>query len=316
MWLKSGDATIYTSQAAADGFATIRYHRDDGDLRRLGPAPVGRRHRPGRGTEWTSPRPFDGIDEFGAFWRVPLVERGRAAQLHHPPTATRRTPARTSRSSRRSSRRRGSCPATRRSTAAAARRTTWRRSTTTVRPATTATTRRRTSCDFWGLHVWAGAAAPNPSWQEPVKPARHGSVRRRVRRPARRRRARARPHHPPGRREGPRPGHVPRTSGSTATRCGNCRVPTRRGRTCCRSAGRRAGSGNLAEQRAYWVAEDTILWAAADDGIGDVPPAPRARPAGWSSPTRASAATRSRCTRGPPTRRCWRSSPTWRRCRR
>ena len=30
VWLKSGDLTIYTSQAAADGFATIRYHRPDG----------------------------------------------------------------------------------------------------------------------------------------------------------------------------------------------------------------------------------------------------------------------------------------------
>jgi pullulanase-type alpha-1,6-glucosidase len=24
--------------------------------------------------------------------------------------------------------------------------------------------------DFWGMHVWTGAAAPNPSWQEPLKP--------------------------------------------------------------------------------------------------------------------------------------------------
>jgi hypothetical protein len=24
--------------------------------------------------------------------------------------------------------------------------------------------------DFWGLHVWAGAASPNPGWTEPLKP--------------------------------------------------------------------------------------------------------------------------------------------------
>ena len=162
VWLKSGDATIYTSQAAADGFATIRYHRDDGDLRRLGPAPVGRRHRPGRRHR------VDGTAPVRRHRRVRRVLAGAARRTwtcrstSSSTTATRRTPARTSRSSRRSSRRRGSCPATRRSTAAAARRRTWRRSTTTARPATTATRRHRTSADFWGLHVWAGAAPQDP----------------------------------------------------------------------------------------------------------------------------------------------------------
>ncbi len=31
IWLKGGDANTYTSQASAQGFATIHYHRDDGD---------------------------------------------------------------------------------------------------------------------------------------------------------------------------------------------------------------------------------------------------------------------------------------------
>ena len=31
IWLKQDDATIYTSQADAQGYVTIRYHRDDGD---------------------------------------------------------------------------------------------------------------------------------------------------------------------------------------------------------------------------------------------------------------------------------------------
>ena len=31
IWLKQGDVDIYTSQAEAQGFVTIRYHRPDGD---------------------------------------------------------------------------------------------------------------------------------------------------------------------------------------------------------------------------------------------------------------------------------------------
>ncbi len=31
IWLRQDDATTYTSQAEAQGFVTIHYHRDDGD---------------------------------------------------------------------------------------------------------------------------------------------------------------------------------------------------------------------------------------------------------------------------------------------
>ena len=49
IWLKQGDLAVYTSRADAQGYAEIHYHRPDGVLHRLGPAPVGRRHRPERG---------------------------------------------------------------------------------------------------------------------------------------------------------------------------------------------------------------------------------------------------------------------------
>ena len=83
IWLRQDDATNYTSQAAAQGFVTIRYHRDDGDygdptstdyndywgLHLWGDAIA-----PGVGTDWSSPRPFDGIDDFGAYWNVPIQD--------------------------------------------------------------------------------------------------------------------------------------------------------------------------------------------------------------------------------------------------
>ncbi|MEJ2558697.1 MAG: alpha-amylase family glycosyl hydrolase, partial [Anaerolineae bacterium] len=82
IWLKGGDANTYTSQADAQGFVTIHYHRDDGDYGT--PSPDyntfwglhlwGDAIDPSEGTEWTVPKPFDGIDDYGAFWNVKIVD--------------------------------------------------------------------------------------------------------------------------------------------------------------------------------------------------------------------------------------------------
>jgi pullulanase/glycogen debranching enzyme len=81
IWLRQDDATTYTSQAAAQGYVTIRYHRDDGDYGDPTSSDYwdywglhlwGEAIAPGVGTDWTSPRPFDGIDDFGAYWYVPI----------------------------------------------------------------------------------------------------------------------------------------------------------------------------------------------------------------------------------------------------
>jgi pullulanase-type alpha-1,6-glucosidase len=78
IWLRQDDATIYDSQAAAQGFVTIRYHRDDGDYGT--PSPDfntfwglhlwGDAIDPSEGTDWTSPKPPTGIDDYGAYWDV------------------------------------------------------------------------------------------------------------------------------------------------------------------------------------------------------------------------------------------------------
>jgi pullulanase-type alpha-1,6-glucosidase len=83
IWLENDDGITYTSQAEAQGFVTIHYHRPDGDygdptssdyndfwgLHLWGDA-----IDPSEGTEWPSPKPFDGVDEFGAFWNIQIVD--------------------------------------------------------------------------------------------------------------------------------------------------------------------------------------------------------------------------------------------------
>jgi pullulanase-type alpha-1,6-glucosidase len=73
IWLKADDATTYTSQASAQGFVTIHYHRDDGDYTNWGLHLWGDAIDPSEGTTWENPKPQTGIDDFGAFWNVQIV---------------------------------------------------------------------------------------------------------------------------------------------------------------------------------------------------------------------------------------------------
>jgi pullulanase-type alpha-1,6-glucosidase len=81
IWLRQGDETVYTSRAAAQGFAEIRYQRPDGDYGDAGSDDFndfwglhlwGDALAPGVGTDWPAPRKPDEIDDFGAVWRVPI----------------------------------------------------------------------------------------------------------------------------------------------------------------------------------------------------------------------------------------------------
>ena len=82
IWINEGDPTIYFSQAEAQGFATIRYHRDDGDYGTPGPDYNtfwgvhlwGDAIDPAEATDWTAPKAPDGIDDYGAYWRVQLAD--------------------------------------------------------------------------------------------------------------------------------------------------------------------------------------------------------------------------------------------------
>jgi pullulanase-type alpha-1,6-glucosidase len=177
VWINQGDATIYTSQADAQGFATIHYHRDDGDygdptssdyndfwgLHLWGDA-----IDPAEGTEWTAPKPPTGIDAFGAFWEVQIVDSSQPLNfiIHRGDTKDVDPDE---------------------SFVPVATPTAWRQSgDPTIYPSRGAATGVATIHyhrddgdygdptssdfnDFWGAHVWAGAASPNPSWQDPVR---------------------------------------------------------------------------------------------------------------------------------------------------
>ncbi|WP_308170210.1 pullulanase-type alpha-1,6-glucosidase [Acrocarpospora catenulata] len=72
VWLVQGQAEVYGSRAAAQGFATIRYNRPDGNYDGWGLHLWG--DAVAEPTEWTSPRMPDGTDAYGAFWKVPLKD--------------------------------------------------------------------------------------------------------------------------------------------------------------------------------------------------------------------------------------------------
>ncbi len=72
IWLKANDATTYTSQAAAQGYATIHYHNPSGDYTGWGLHLWGDAIDPSEGTGWTTPKPPTGTDDYGLYWNVNL----------------------------------------------------------------------------------------------------------------------------------------------------------------------------------------------------------------------------------------------------
>lgn len=90
IWINGGEAEIYTSQAAAQGFVTIHYQRPDGDygdptsddfndfwgLHLWGDALAD-----GVATDWPAPRKPDGIDDFGAYWEVPIQDASQSVNF-------------------------------------------------------------------------------------------------------------------------------------------------------------------------------------------------------------------------------------------
>jgi pullulanase-type alpha-1,6-glucosidase len=169
VWLKQDDPNVYTSQAAAQGYVTIHYQRPDADYTDWGLHLWGDAIDPAEATEWATPKPPTGIDDYGAYWKVAvqdvtlpvnfIVHRGDEKD-----------------------------PGPDQSMVPADDASIWLQSgDTTLYPTRGAAEGYAeihyhradgdygdpTSddfTDFWGLHVWAGAASPNPAWQQPVKP--------------------------------------------------------------------------------------------------------------------------------------------------
>ncbi|GAA2856463.1 hypothetical protein GCM10010517_14780 [Streptosporangium fragile] len=72
VWLAEGSPVTHSSRAAAQGYATVRYARPDAGYDGWGLHLWGDGLADGVPTEWAEPRPPDGVDSAGAFWRIPL----------------------------------------------------------------------------------------------------------------------------------------------------------------------------------------------------------------------------------------------------
>jgi pullulanase/glycogen debranching enzyme len=178
IWLRQDDATSYSSQAEAQGYVTVRYHRADSDYGNPNSPDYndfwglhlwGDAIADGAGTTWTSPRPFDGVDDYGAFWQVPIkaVDVPVNYIIHRGDVKD---------------------PGPDQSFIPFDNATVWIQSgDETIYPSRGAAENTvilhyhrdagdygdygsADYNDFWGLHVWTGAANPNPAWQQPLKP--------------------------------------------------------------------------------------------------------------------------------------------------
>jgi hypothetical protein len=80
-WFQPGEQAVHRSRSAAEGFATIHYHRPAGDYDGWGLHVWDGAAAP---TVWTSPLPPVGRDVFGLIFEVPLVEGAdRLAYIIH-----------------------------------------------------------------------------------------------------------------------------------------------------------------------------------------------------------------------------------------
>jgi pullulanase-type alpha-1,6-glucosidase len=160
IWLKQGDATIYTSQAAATGSVAVHYGRPDGDYSGWGLHLWGDGLAPGTGTDWANPRPPDGVDGYGAYWHVPVSDPTKPVNfiVHKGDVKD---------------------PGPDQSVLPSTQGEAWIRSTeATVYPNRAAAEHtavlhyRRAAGDYdgWGLHVWTGAAT-GTEWGSPLMPS-------------------------------------------------------------------------------------------------------------------------------------------------
>ncbi|MCG5217423.1 pullulanase-type alpha-1,6-glucosidase [Streptosporangium sp. KLBMP 9127] len=159
IWLVEGHDGVYTSRAAAQGFATVRYHRPDAKYDGWGLHLWGDGLADGVGTDWAAPRMPDGTDAAGAFWEVPLKDASAPLNfiIHQgdtkdPGADQSFVPAVTPEGHVNSGQ------AAVHPTGAAARNV-----------AVVHYHRPRGDYDGWGLHVWSGAAEPT-EWAAPIMP--------------------------------------------------------------------------------------------------------------------------------------------------
>lgn len=176
IWIKGGDPTIYTSQAEAQGYVTIRYHRGGGDY---GTPSADFNtfwglHLWGDGvdsselTGWTTPKAPSGIDAYGAYWQILIGDATQPVNfiIHRGDTKDVAPDEQFVPVDQPTVWRRAGDVTLYRSQGAAQNFATLRYH----RPAGDYGDPTSSNYnDFWGLHVWAGAAAPT-NWTSPLPP--------------------------------------------------------------------------------------------------------------------------------------------------
>lgn len=178
IWLRNNDETTYASQAEAQGFVTIHYRRDDGDygdptsndyndfwgLHLWGDA-----IDPSEETEWAMPKKPTGLDDYGAFWDIPINDATQEVNfiVHRGEEGD---------------------PGVDRGFVPVEDATVWLKSgDEKIYPQRGAAENFAvlhyhrqdgdygdfTSPDFndfWGLHIWTGALNQNTAWEDPLRP--------------------------------------------------------------------------------------------------------------------------------------------------
>jgi pullulanase-type alpha-1,6-glucosidase len=81
IWLKAGDAATYTSQAEAQGYVTVHYHNPGGDYDGWGLHLWGEAIHPDEGTQWDTPKPPTGTDDFGLYWDISIIDATQAVNF-------------------------------------------------------------------------------------------------------------------------------------------------------------------------------------------------------------------------------------------
>ncbi len=277
IWTRQGDPNEYTTQAEAQGYVTIHYHRPDGDYGDPGSGNFndfwglhlwGEAIDPAEGTTWDNPKPPTGFDDYGAYWNIAIQDVSQPVNfIVHRGDLKDTEPDR--------------------SFDPAQDASIWLQAgDETNYPSRGAATNVATihyhrpagdygdNCSpdfnqFWGLHVWDGALNPNPGWTEPVCwddmdtfgpifniPLVDGAsqlayiVHR-------------------GDEKDPGPDQfliLDRWGYEVWQLQGeNPANPDEPHYVLPILAGGGASVGNIDQQRAYWVSEDTIAWAAATD---------------------------------------------------
>ena len=178
VWLKQDNGNEYVSQAEAQGFVTVHYHRDDGDYgdptspdfnNFWGLHLWGDAIDPSESTNWTDPKRPDGLDGYGTYFDILLQDALQPVNfIVHRGDTKDVSPDR--------------------SFDPLETATIWLQS-----QDTTVYNQRGAAQDFvtihyhrddgdygdptspdfnnyWGLHAWTGAASP-PEWPEPIRPA-------------------------------------------------------------------------------------------------------------------------------------------------